>query len=248
MVWGVAKYEFRMAIGRWGVWLAFALAGALIGLRAPSLVANFVGAHGAWAAAGEIAFMLNLWMPLVAGIALADRLPRDRRLATHELLESTAASRWKLVAGKYLGGLMAVTLQVFTFTAAIAAAGAAFGAPGSYLGASALAFASVNLPPLVFVAAFSVACPAVLPVRVYQVLFTGYWFWGNFLNPKAIPTISQTVLVASGMPQARAFFNARFGQPVTATFAALNLLTLIACAAIALVAVTRYLEWQDRHA
>jgi hypothetical protein len=104
----------------------------------------------------------------------------------------------------------------------------------------------VNLPPLAFVAAFSIACPAVLPVRVYQVLFTGYWFWGNFLNPKALPTISDTVLVASGLPQATAFFNAPFGRPATSTYAVLNLLTLAACAATALASVVAYQRRQDR--
>lgn len=248
MIWGVARYEFRMAIGRWGVWLAFALAGGLVGFRASSFVPALVRQVGAWSAAGQIAFMLNLWMPLVAGIALADRLPRDRQLVTLELLRSTATPRWRFVLGKYLGGLAAVVLQVLTVAVLIAGAAAFSGAPWTFVEASALAFLSVNLPPLAFVAAFSIGCPAVLPVRVYQVLFTGYWFWGNFLNPKALPTISHTVLVASGLPQASAFFHARFSSPTTVAYAVSNLLVLAACAALALLAVTWYLHREEQHA
>ena len=37
----------------------------------------------------------------------------------------------------------------------------------------------VNLPGLLFVAAFSVSCPVILWVPLYQFLFVGYWFWGR---------------------------------------------------------------------
>jgi ABC-type Na+ efflux pump permease subunit len=216
--------------------------------RVPQFVAALLRQGNPWSAAGELAFMLNLWLPLVAGIALADRLPRDGQLATLELLRSTATPRRAFVLGKYLGGLLAVSLQVFCVLASAAVVGLLSGAPPSLVAAFAMAFVAVNLPPLAFVAAFSIACPAVLPVRVYQVLFTGYWFWGNFLNPKALPTISQTVLVASGLPQARAFLGARFGQPVTMLFATLNLVTLAACAAVALALVIQFLQRQDQRA
>ena len=248
MVWGIAKYEFLMAIRRWGVWLAFALAGALIAVNAPSFLPKLARESGVWAAAGMAAFMLNLWMPLVAGITLADRLPRDEQLITLELLRSTAVTRWRMVVGKYLGGLMAVSLPVAVVTTIVTALGVASGVSVRLVAASATAFLCVNLPPLAFVAAFSIACPAILPVRVYQVLFTGYWFWGNFLNPRVLPTVNGTVLVASGLPQARAFFDVPMGQPVTTGFAALNLTTLTACAVIALAAVIQYLRYQDARA
>jgi hypothetical protein len=38
------------------------------------------------------------------------------------------------------------------------------------------------------------------------VLFTGYWFWGNLLTPKAFPTISDTVLNAVGQYPLQAYF------------------------------------------
>jgi hypothetical protein len=40
--------------------------------------------------------------------------------------------------------------------------------------------------------AFSLACPLVIPLRICQVLFTGYWFWGKLISPKVFPTISDT--------------------------------------------------------
>jgi hypothetical protein len=58
---------------------------------------------------------------------------------------------------------------------------------------------------------------------VYQVLFTGYWFWGNFLNPAALPTLNGTVLTPSGAFAAYAFFGASLGnRNATPGFVALN--------------------------
>ena len=116
------------------------------------------------------------------------------------------------------------------------------------MAASAVAFVCVNLPPLAFVAAFSIACPAVLPVRVYQVLFTGYWFWGNFLSPKVLPTISGTVLVASGLPQASAFFDARFGSAGYDAVRGAEPADADGVRRRRLEPVVQYLRWQDARA
>ena len=70
-----------------------------------------------------------------------------------------------------------------------------------------VAFAAVVVPGLAFVGAFSIACPAVMPVPLYQFLFVGYWFWGNALAPDAgIPTLSETVLTPIGLFRAIGFF------------------------------------------
>jgi len=248
MLWGVIRYEYRMAIGRWGVWFAFLLAALLSLGSALTGPGPLAGGGAAWNLMGSRALMMNVWMPLIAGIALADRLPREHLLLTWELLETTLAPRGRRILGKYLGGLLAVCTPVLVFELLGACIDVARGAAAAQVPVAVLAFLAINLPALAFVGAFSIACPAVLPVRIYQVLFAGYWFWGNFMNPRAFPTIAGSVLTASGQFAAEAFFGARFGSGgrVTVPFVALNLCVLAACAVAALVAVTKYLEWQAR--
>lgn len=156
--------------------------------------------------------------------------------------------------GKYAGALLAMLTPAFAVALAGTAILLAGGAPAGIVVALPLAFLAINLPAYMFVGAFPLACPAVLPVRVYQVLFTGYWIWGNYLDPRFLPTLSGTLLNASGRYPAGAFFDAynvvgtRYNGPTyTALEATMNLLLLAACAAAALLALERYLAWQERH-
>ncbi len=55
-----------------------------------------------------------------------------------------------------------------------------------------LAVVILSAPGLCFITAFSLACPLIMPVRVYQILFTGYWYRGNYLSPKVMSTVSDT--------------------------------------------------------
>jgi len=251
--WGVVRYEYRMAIRRWGMWLAFALAavpivgGMEVRAAGPGAVAHI------WQAAGTLALGLNFWMPVVGGIVMADRLARDWRVGVHELLASTLLSPRGYVLGKYAGVVLATLTPVLAAELLLAGIACLRGAPAALVPAALVAFLAINLPAYLFVGAFSLACPAVLPVRVYQVLFTGYWFWGNFVNPRAIPSLSETPLAPVGKFVAAAFFRTGLGgqeaaPPYTAAQAVLNLATLILCAAVALAALTGYLKWQARRA
>ncbi len=249
MLRGIVSYEYRMAIRRWGVWLAFALGALLPILNALMSPGPPPGGRSVWQTAGMGAFVMSLWMPLVAGIALADRLPRERTLLTWELLETTGAPRRQRILGKCLGGLLAVCTPVLAFELMVAGIHVARGATPALFATTALAFAAVNFPALAFVSAFSIACPVVLPVRVYQVLFCGYWFWGNFLNPKAFPTIAGTVLTASGQFAASLWFGfGGGGRQATLSYVVLNLCVLAGSSIAALAAAVRYLEWRSRRA
>ncbi len=80
------------------------------------------------------------------------------------------------------------------------------------------AFLTINLPGLLFVAAFSVSCPVVLWVPLYQFLFVGYWFWGNLIPVGfGMPTLSGTILTPLGEYVATGFFGTE-QVPVRATF------------------------------
>lgn len=260
---GVVRYEYRMAVRRWGMWVAFAIAAVPYILPAATDpiepgAGGAVPAAAAWALAGSLVLNLNLLMPIIGGIVMADRLPRDWQLGTRELLAATPLGRRAYVLGKYVGvvaaavtpvlvtiGLLAAILSARGLAAGVSPAGLAVMAGGLVAG-----FLAITLPAYLFIGAFSLACPAVLPVRVYQVLYVGYWFWGNFLNPKFIPTLAGTLLTPSGEYAAAGFFSASkvsgMVSPHTAAEGLLSIAVLLACAAAALLALERYLAWRER--
>lgn len=254
-VLGVFRYEYLMAVRRWGVWLAFAIAaaGSLgdVPISLPSTLATGATSAELWATVGMIAWRLNVMLPVVGGIALADRLARDRRLQVDEVLRSTPLSRRSYILGKYVGVTAATLTPVLVAIVLVMGALVVQGVSIEIIGAGLAAFVGINVPAYLFVAAFALACPVVIPVRVFQVLFTGYWFWGNFINPRFMPTLSETLLVPSGEYVRGAFFSAAptaMQAYHTALEAGLNLVVLASCAAIALFALDRYLAWQEAQA
>jgi hypothetical protein len=86
------------------------------------------------------------------------------------------------VLGKYLG----VTLSEITcILLMVVFTGISFfliGFPVQIIPMGLLVSLAVNIPAVLFVNAFSVMCPSFMPVRIYQILFNGYWYWGNYLN------------------------------------------------------------------
>jgi ABC-2 type transport system permease protein len=199
--------------------------------------------------AGLLAFSLNLFLPLIAGIALADRMQRDVRPGVDELLASTALTRRDYILGKYVGGLLSMLTPVFVLMILMGSLTVLSGAPLALFGRLLLGFLAINVPAFAFVAIFSMGFPLVMPVRVYQVLFTGYWFWGNFLNPKVFPTLSHTLLAPGGRFALEAFFGTHFGEPPgyvgpTQLEAVLNLVVLAGCILAGKLLLDRYLAWR----
>lgn len=255
---GVFRYEFRMSIRRLSVWLTF---GILMvpyltsAFTPPSLSERLPAANEVISYAGTFSFMLNLFTPVIAGILIADRLVRDRKLGVDELLHSTALPRWAYIAGKYFGALLSIAAPILLCSLLFGLITVASGAPLALLPAMALAFLGINLPALAFITAFSLACPLIMPVRVYQVLFTGYWFWGNFLSPRVLPTLNGTYLSASGVFAMNGLFGGVFGGggPVWTGItgqidALLNYAVLAACSVAALFVTERYLAWRANQA
>ena len=82
---GVFVYEFRMGIRRKGVWLGY---GVVFLLYLFAIINNgrFLETPGMstkdmWAMTALLAFIYNLFLPVVGGISAADRLIRDRKSA-----------------------------------------------------------------------------------------------------------------------------------------------------------------------
>ncbi len=255
---GLIRHEFNMSIRRPGLWIAYGLLFAFYGILwftpAPGDELEVITYANLWQYAGRFLLMFNLFLPLVGGILAADRMQRDFRLGVRELQNSAPLSRPAYILGKYLGVLFSVLLPVFLWVAGFSIALIVTGkAPLGMLYALPVAFLAMTVPSFAFVTAFSLACPLIMPLRVYQILFTGYWFWGNFLNPDAIPSISETYLEAGGKHVYQGFFG---GFPDSMNLplqydsldASLNLLTLALCIGAALFVLDRYLYWQARRA
>ena len=202
---GATIYEFRMQIRRKALWIVTGLFFALM---------SFTGLQGPWQYSGDtpVIGILAMWtgemqtlMPIAFGVLLADRLPRDRRLRADELLESLPGSPATRFLGKYIGATLATLAPIFLIYAAgvgyvVVDRGSAGAVP---LGLA--MFATASLPGLLFVAAFSISCPVVLWVPLYQFLFVGYWFWGNLLSPDSpVPNLSCPLQALDGEGQQKA--------------------------------------------
>ncbi|MGH3160182.1 MAG: hypothetical protein ACRDNF_26920 [Streptosporangiaceae bacterium] len=195
---GTARTEYHMQVSRWTLWAVPAAAEALLLAtgsfafqpgRDPASVSKMIG---------DQAVSMNLIVLVIVGALLADRWVRDRHLGVEELLHSLPASAPTRLWGKYLGVAAASATPLLVVWAVLTArvvihfgsARAAATAAGAYL--------AIVLPGLAFVAAFSIVCPRVTGVRVYQVLFVGYWFWGNLVPQRTMPTLSGTWLTPIG--------------------------------------------------
>jgi hypothetical protein len=125
-------------------------------------------------------------------------------------------------------------------------------AHGSMLYAVPVAFLAITVPAFAFVVAFSLACPMVMPLSIYQILFTGYWFWANFIPPKLFPTLNGTLLTPSGMFAQQVFFGGHLSLKGavhhTPADAVANLAVLGLCSAAALFLLDRYLGHLARRA
>jgi ABC-2 type transport system permease protein len=256
---GIVRYEYSMSTRRWGMWLAFGLIFLLYATRALldapaqgklSLITDRL----VWEYAGRMAFTLNLFMPVVGGIMAADRIARDIRLGVAELQHSTPLRRWPFVLGKYVGVLLSLLTPQFLIALLLGSLMVLCGMPPVLLIYTSVAFLAIGVPAYAFITIFSLAFPLILPLRVYQVLFTGYWLWGNYLDPRVFPTISDTLLASCGKYVYEGFFGGAVGgvgynvshhTPLDAT---LNLIVLVVCIVAALIALERYLAWRERGA
>ncbi|MGW0434855.1 hypothetical protein ACWDV4_20245 [Micromonospora sp. NPDC003197] len=200
-VLAVVRYEFRMQIRKRSLWITIALLTGLLAVARSGMGPRYAPPPPD-ASAREVmtrwAFLFVVIVPIGFGMALADRLLRDRRLRTSELLASLPIGVGGRLGGTYLGSVAA------TGTPALLAMLAAGGYEAVRRGDAAMlpwgvvTFALVLLPGLAFVAGFALVCPLFLSAPLFRVLFVGYWFWGNVLLPVTLPTLTGSLLTPIG--------------------------------------------------
>lgn len=193
------RYEFLMQIRKRSLWISSLLIVLLLvvtqGDRGPRYLPADLPARevmGTWA------LLLSILLPVGFGMALADRLVRDRRLGVTNLLDSLPAGTSARLTGRYLGS--AAATGVPGLVAMFVAAGFEFADrrdPALLLWAP-VAFALVLLPGLAFVAAFALTVPLLVSAPLFRVLFVGYWFWGNMLPPAMMPSLTGSLLTPLG--------------------------------------------------
>jgi len=259
-LFSLAYFELSMSLRRRALWIAFGLLVIFhtVLLFSPPPVGEWVSGEYAghdevWSLAGRFLVALNVFFPVVAGILTADRVQRDFRMGMRELQDATPLSPASYVATKYLGALVACLIPLLAWAMGIAVVMTVIGhAAPQILCAVPLAFASITVPAFAFVVAFSIACPLVMPVPVYQVLFTGYWFWANFIPPALFPTLNGTLLTPSGIFALQGFFGGPVSAEITgvtvhsAGDAALNIFVLAALTGLPLLVLVGYLKRRAR--
>jgi hypothetical protein len=199
---GVFRYEFRMQLARPSLWLTTAaLAALLLTLAVHPAPTGQLGTDVATAAV-----KLNWLAPMLAGVLLADRLVRERRLRIAELVDATGADPLVRLWGKYLGTTAAVAVPLaLIWTVTVARFAVVRGQPAAFA-AGLLAFVTIQLPGLLFVTGFALVCPMLLNPTLFRVLFVGYWLWGNLLSPGYLPTLAGTPLTPMGDYARAGFF------------------------------------------
>ena len=209
---GATRYEFGMQIRRKALWVVFAA------FALPTVFGTAWNPYTGMPEGFSVAYIVVSWslvvqflLPIAFGCLLADRFPRDRHTRTEELLGTLPAPLGSRLLGKYFGATLATLVPVVLIWApGVACVAVESGDPWA-LPLGLLVFATVNLPGLLFVGAFSVACPIVLWVPLYQFLYVGYWFWGNLIptsptGGNIIPSLSHTILTPFGEYMASGFF------------------------------------------
>jgi len=242
---GSLRYEFRMQIRRRPLWITFIVLGLF-----------FTQFH-IWntprirTAADMVIFwtgVVQTYLAVAVGVLLADRLVRDRRTKVEELFNALPCTLSARILGKYLGCTLATLVPMFTIYSLGVGYIVYHQQDIQILPLALVTFAAIALPGILFVAAFSLACPVILWVPLYQFLFIGYWFWGNLLPPgRGIPTLSNTILTPLGDTMLAGFYgeSGLLIKHATALQGVESILLLLGLAALALFVLWRYLLWQQ---
>jgi len=251
------QYEFNMAVKRPGLWISFGIVTAffLLGLNTTSgegLIDIFTG-KDIWLEAAETVFTFHMFTPVLVGILASDRFQRDFRTNVRELQVSSPVNTREIILSKFLG--MWVSVLITGLVSTLVHGGVSIlvmRAAPMFLLAEVVVYFVMIAPAYAFVIAFSLGCPLVMPLRVYQILFTGYWMWGNLLTSRLVPTISDTLLNASGMYALQGFYQST-RSPVggaihTNVEAWWNLLVIGMCVAAALAATQLIADRQTKRA
>ena len=191
---GILRYEFLMQIRRKVLWVGLAVPFVLMALLDFLRPVRIQITDGY--ALPSFSIILQIFVPIVAGFFLSDRLYRDRQLLTSEWVGVSNATERQYIWGKYLGAVTATLLVVLVYWMASAVVRYAAGIFSvNMIGYAFLAFCTMAVPSYLFIGAYSIAVPSAMSLRLYQILFTCYWLWAH---QQLVPSVTGTPLAPGG--------------------------------------------------
>lgn len=193
-----ARYELRMMLRKQSMWISMAVIVALLALISFRQVGDAIRDTDARTVMTTVALLVNLFLPVGYGSLLADRLVRDQRLGVAPILDATGGSALARLFGKYVGVCAAAAVPLAIVYFGFAGVYAVVSGRPAGLAWALATFAVVLLPAVLFVGAFALAVPLVMPASLFRVLFVGYWFWGNAISPAAMPTLAESLISPIG--------------------------------------------------
>lgn len=253
---GAARYEFLMQIRRIALWVGMLFLYPFCFNHFNVFFLDASTIPSARLSLGQWAQFIALFFPLAAGLLLADRFTRDRKTHVDEVLTTTQSALGARLAGKYIGSSLATLVPIFVAYAVGAALIISYWKDVGDIPLALGMFLAGLVPAVLFVGAFSIACTTVLWPVLFQFLFVGYWFWGNFLNPKlGIPTLNGTLLTPSGKHAITGLFLQGISTHINgytlhvSTFqqGVESLLLLLGCALGVQLAALGWLRYQQAH-
>ncbi len=252
---GVIRYEYLMQVRRPGLWVStIVLVGLIYFFIFQGLLQSLEISSQPWPMAINLAAPLNIFAPVAAGILVADRFPRDFRLGVNEVLKVSLPSARPLVLGKYLGSLLAVLTPAILLMLAALIYLALRLQMGALFWMTPLVALGTVVPAWLFFVAWSLFFPLALPLRLYQVLFAGFWLWATAVPPQRLPTINETILGLQGDYADHAFFHdtgsmyANFHPPATPGWALVNMGLVLGLTLVALLLMPLALRWREGRA
>jgi hypothetical protein len=250
---GALRYEFLMQFRRRSIWVVLVFVSALSFIFWLPDLRAFPGSLSgtAFYTMMLLVQLIGWFVPLGVGLVVTDRLARDKKLHVDEILETFPGSLGARLLGKYLGSTLATLIPVILiYLFGVGYVLARFHDSQS-LPLALEAFAAIPLPGIFFAAGVSVGLPAFFKVPLYQLLFTGYWFWANLMSPRFhIPTPVGTMLNATGPWAEEAFFHFQW------TFLRLNptiwqgiasIALLVGLGFLAVGTAWLFLRWEQVH-
>lgn len=260
-LWATLRAELLMQWRRWGFWLAFAAAWAVIlfilfsnghvlrhldtifrGLSVtPTEIVNYyVDANTLYPI---------LLFPIIGSLLVTDRMERDRRLGMAELQRAAPQDTPVFVLGKFLGNYIAVLLPTFVAYTFFSIVMLVLGAPVALLPTAFYAFVLVFLPSLAVMIALTLLLSNVLPLRIVQIGFPLLWLYST-RSPLGWHTIDDTIFNPRGRYVLPVFFPSPFEavhpSGYTIQLAWLNITVLLATALVCLILLVVSLLMQAR--
>ncbi|MFI0420597.1 hypothetical protein [Spongiactinospora sp. 9N601] len=207
------RYEYLMQVRRPTLWLVYLLVFAVTAATLPFWSLDLGGRDPGdpRSAMLNAADILIAVLPMVYGCMIADRPGRDRALGVDGVLNAIPAGRTGRLLGKYLGVCAATATPFLAIFLGRAAGYAVIEGEAAALGWSLVVFLSVIAPGLAFLGALAFAGPLLVAPLLFRVLFVAYWFWGNLIPVTMMPTLSHTVLSATGEYAVHGWFEGGFG-------------------------------------